>query len=219
MKLNVPLVLQRPGRGDCGPACIAMVMDYYGLDTSISKINSELNRDYKKGMNAPELGLYLVSNQFDVGIITFNADDFVKGDELCGAERFLSIVRKSQSYLKKRADCFEDFVAMGGKVKLKVPTLDDIVSGINAGRPLIANMTSRFMFAKKDPGFNEHYCVVTGIDDNFVYVNDPFYKRRKCRHSDFLFGLYAKTCCSIGCLITVEENLSGWAHHTLLTVF
>src|SRR3989344_6612380 len=202
MKLNVPLVLQRPDRGDCGPACVAMVMSYYGLDISIPKINSELNRDYKKGMNAPEIGLYLVSNQFDAGIITFNAGAFVKSDELCGAERFLSIIQESKNYLKKRADCFEDFIAMGGKVKLKVPTLDDIVFEIKAGRPLIANMTNRFMFAKKDPHFNEHYCVITGIDDKFVYVNDPFYKRRECGHNDFLFGLYAKTSRSIGCFIT-----------------
>jgi len=55
-------------------------------------------------------------------------------------------------------------------------------------------MTTNFIYSDK-PVFNFHFNVVTGIDDNYVYVNDPLWDGRggknKYTITEFLYGLYA----------------------------
>lgn len=55
-------------------------------------------------------------------------------------------------------------------------------------------MMTNFLYGK-DPIFNFHLNVITGIDENYIYVNDPLWDERggkkKYKKKDFFYGLYA----------------------------
>jgi len=55
-------------------------------------------------------------------------------------------------------------------------------------------MTTNFIYGK-EPKFNFHFNIITGIDDKYVYVNDPLPDSRggkkKYTKKDFFYGLYA----------------------------
>jgi hypothetical protein len=90
-----------------------------------------------------------------------------------------------------------DFVNSGGKLDVRVPDRSDIIEEIKKERPLIAILTSNFLYKTQElPSFNFHFNVVTGIDKDYVYVNDPIPEesmggKRKYLINEFLFGVYA----------------------------
>jgi len=101
---------------------------------------------------------------------------------------------------------FIEFLSVGGKVRAKRPTEDDIVSEISQGRPVGALLTTNFL-SEVEPKFNFHFNLVTGIEGELVYVNDPMWDERGGKKAypieDFFFGLYASSYGDLdnGCLI------------------
>ncbi|HIH39222.1 TPA: hypothetical protein HA219_00645 [Candidatus Woesearchaeota archaeon] len=89
---------------------------------------------------------------------------------------------------------FIGFIENGGKITSRIPCREDVQEEIDSKRPLCALMTTNFIYSDK-PVFNFHFNVVTGIDDNYVYVNDPLWDGRggknKYTITEFLYGLYA----------------------------
>ena len=62
------------------------------------------------------------------------------------------------------------------------------------GRPLGALITSNFLLFDK-ASFNFHFNLITGIDNEFIYVNDPMWDYRGGKHkypiNDFMYAVYA----------------------------
>ncbi len=55
IKLNVPLIRQDKDSRDCGLAGLCMILNYYGIKTSISELKEEIEVD-KKGTYVTQLG-------------------------------------------------------------------------------------------------------------------------------------------------------------------
>lgn len=200
MKLNVPLVRQKKGSKDCGPACLAMVLKYYGINKTIDEIKRKM-KVYKKGTRATQLGTYLLENGFSVELITQNPGLFTRRDRIKPFSELRKQIRefvkqpKAKKH-KKALDYYEEFFEKGGTLKVKIPDAKDIEKEINQKRPLIALMTSNFLLGK-EPKFNFHYNVVTGIDGKNISANDPSstYKGGKKKYpiEDYLYGVYASS--------------------------
>lgn len=208
MKLKVPMVKQKRS-GDCGPACLAMLMKYYSFDTSVSRVNKELGNDGWQGMSPFKLGSYLLSKLLDVEIVTFDATVLVKADEGKKLPGLLKRIGKVAYFYEEQAKLMGEFAKSGGSIKFRIPTLDDLAEEIASNRPVIVDLTNRFVLGK-DPRFNLHFNLVTGIDDKYVYVNDPFYGGVEYSLNDFLFGVYASSAKAFCSFIKVREDLLNY---------
>lgn len=199
MKLNVPIIRQDKGSDDCGIACLAMLIRYYGFNKDVKEIKRTIKVYEGVGTYAPQLGIYLIKNNFKVEIITMNPFLFVKRMENKSQEFLLKHLEKVYKNAKKikfkrPVRFFIEFIKLGGKLTVRVPTVKDIQEEIENKRPLIALITSNFLRGDK-PKFNFHFNVITGIDEKYIYVNDPLWDERGGKHkyktNDFIYALYA----------------------------
>lgn len=194
MKLDVPLIRQSKGAVDCGIAGLAMIMNYYGFNVLFDKLKKEISID-KIGTYAPQLGLYLIKKGFNVSIITQHPAIFTNKDKNLSDSDIKK--RINILYIKKRTKSlgfFKKFLDSGGKIQIKIPDESDIINEIKNKKPLGALMTTNFIYGK-EPKFNFHFNIITGIDDKYIYVNDPLPDsmggKKKYSKKDFFYGLYA----------------------------
>lgn len=111
--LNIKPHLQYAGL--CGPACLAMVLDYFGVQKSDKELATLCKADPKVGTTAKQL----VTGAKKIGFKAFFKD--------------FSSLAEIKKYIDK-----------------KIPVIVDWFSG--------------------DDG---HYCVVAGVDNKFIYLQDP----------------------------------------------
>ena len=196
MKLNVPLVRQDKNSQECGLAGLAMIFKYYNVPISYEKLKIELKAD-KTGTYMPQLGSYLIQNGFEVEIISLHPKLFSLKDKNKKSvlNYFTSLYKKIKlKQNKKVMSYFIKFLKDGGKIKVKIADKQDIITEIKNKRPICALLTSNFLYRKK-PGFNFHFNLVTGIDNKYVYVNDPLWNnnggKKRYKISDFFYGVYA----------------------------
>ena len=210
-KLKVPLLRQGEGTNDCGPTCVSMVLNYYSIKNDVNQLTKDIRKIDKKMKlpddsytYVPQLGLYFLKQGFKVEIVTFNPFLFTYNDHLNvnpikSLKAFHERVKNKKKVsveIKRPAKFFIDFIENGGKVVVKIPDEKDIRTEIEHRRPMITLLTSRFLYKQeKKSGFNFHANVITGIDEKYVYVNDPLAGANggRIRHSipEFLFGVYA----------------------------
>lgn len=208
--LNVPILRQSEGSKDCGPICVSMILRYYSIIRDPAQVTEEI-RSFDKDMvlpkdsftYMPQLGSYFIKQGFKAEIVTFSPYLFVQKDKeivsiLDRLTRFYNDVKDKpvSDEIKRPAKYFVDFIKRGGNVTVKIPDEADIRSELASSRPILTGLTSNFLYPKqKDPGFNFHGNVITGIDDKYVYVNDPYADERggmrKHLIIEFLFGIHA----------------------------
>jgi len=198
MKLNIPLITQPKGSVDCGIAGITMILNYYNKTLSFEENKKNIIID-TVGTYAPQLGLYLMKNGFDVTIVTQHPSMFTNNDTGMYKQEILKrmdylLSKNPNEQNKKTLEYFKKFLEEGGEIEVKIPEEKDIVNELKEHRPLAALMTTNFLYGK-EPIFNFHFNVITGIDENYIYVNDPLWDERggkkKYEKKDFFYGLYA----------------------------
>lgn len=199
MNLDIPIIRQQKNSSDCGLACLSMIMDYYNINNDITKLRKSIKVYKWIGTYAPQLGKYLLENDFEVEIITMNPYLFTKNIKIKShkglIKYFEDLYNKTKNTrFKKPLKFFKEFIELGGKLTLKVPTIDDIKEEISSNRPLCTLITSNFLLWDK-AGFNFHFNVITGIDKDHIYVNDPLedYRgwKQKYKINDFMYAIYA----------------------------
>lgn len=231
-KLNVPLVRQAKGSGDCGPACVSMVLKYYNVKNNmndvgkfIRSINKDINSSrypsLKSGYTySPQLGLYFLKKGYEVELVTFNPWIFNYSDKQKPnlnkrlEEMYERVKRKKvKEELKVGLRFFIEFLNNGGKLAVKVPDKTDIEDELKNGRPIIALATTNFLYKKqKKQIFNSHFNVITGLDGKYVYVNDPLAGKNGGKNkyllSEFLFGIYASASGAPdnACLLKIKNS-------------
>ncbi len=199
MKLNVPLIRQKKNSVDCGIASLSMILKYYHINKSIAELKKEIKVYKHTGSYAPQLGRYLLDNGFRVEIVTMSPFLFTRRFRNKSQKYLLKHLEKLRQHnkepkLKRSLRFFIEFIRKGGKVIVKIPTIEDIREEILNKKPLGAIITSRFLLARV-PSFNFHFNVITGIDGKYIYVNDPLWDYRGGKHryeiNDFMYALYA----------------------------
>lgn len=200
MKLEIPLEIQKKDSLDCGLISLLMIFKYFGINKSFKEIQEELKVD-EIGTYSPQMGTFMIKNGFDAEIITQHPGLFTIKDRNKSQEEILYHIKKllqqeDKEQNKKVLNHFIEFLKYGGKITIKIPEIEDIQKSIKEKSPLIALLTTIFATGKK-PKFNFHFNVITGIDEKYVYVNDPLPDQRggkkKYQINDFLFGLYASS--------------------------
>lgn len=211
MILDIPLVRQPEGSVECGIAGITMLLNYYN-NINFEEVKKDI-QIHQIGTYAPQLGTYLIKKGFDVKIITFHPGLFTKKDLLLNnteiLDRFKQLYDKASKKDKTTIKYFIEFLENGGEVKVKIPGKEDVLEEINEKRPVCALLTSNFLTGK-EPKFNFHFNIITGIDDTYIYVNDPAWGETGGKHkhpiNEFFYGIYASAYGDLdnACLITAK---------------
>ncbi len=199
VQLRVPLFKQEKGSVDCGIVSIEMILKYYGFDVSFSSLKKEISVD-EVGTYMPQLGSYLLRNGFDVSIVSFHPGLFTsKHRSLSGValknhfQELFSFYNNPQH--KKVLSYFIDFIDLGGKVIVDIPSKIIVKNELLAGRPVGTILTSNFLLMTDKPRFNFHFNVITGMTDETITVNDPAWGAYGGEHTydidDFFYGVYA----------------------------
>ena len=203
MNLDVPVVIQEENSEDCGIASISMILKYYGMGRSIEELKKEIKVYKGTGTYAPQIGEYLINQGFDVEIVSLNPHLFTNQFKEKSQEEIKEYIEElheniSNEKFKEQLRLFIDYFKAGGKLTVKLPTIKDIEEELELGRPVGAILTSNFLLHDK-AGFNFHFNVVTGFDEENVYANDPLPDQRggkkKYKKEDFMYGIYA---CAFG---------------------
>lgn len=174
-----------------------MILKYYNIPINLEDIKKEIPVHVGVGTYMPQLGSYLISKGFDVEIITLNPHLFTNKfksktkEELI--EYFESLVKQKPNS-EKVLNYFINFLKEGGKLTVKIPSIEDIKDELSEKRPVCALVTSTFLLHDK-ANFNFHFNIITGLDTESIYVNDPTWDERggeqKYTISEFFFALHA----------------------------
>lgn len=200
--LPVPLIRQAEESSDCGPACLAMILEFHGVLFDFEEMKRSLGV-YQWGTVTPQLGTYLLKNGFAVEIVTMHPALFSLhmkfGDDTQLLRGHLKGLRgKMKGEFDDIAlDHFLAFLDAGGVLTPRIPTLKDIEEEMRHQRPVLVPVTHWFLHESDlPPRFSIHFNVITGIDNESVAVNDPdwgdeFGGAHVIDRDAFLFAMYA----------------------------
>ncbi len=199
--LQVPLIRQAKESSDCGPASLAMILEYYKIDYDFEKMKKELGV-YSWGTVTPQLGNYLLTRGFAVEIVTMHPLLFSLHMQFSSTSDLKNHLESLRNSMKKEDDSialdhFIAFINHGGILTPRVPTLEDVEQEIAAKRPVLAPITHWFLHkSNMPPRFSIHFNVITGIDNANVMVNDPdwgdeFGGKHEIDRDAFLYAMYA----------------------------
>lgn len=216
MKLDIPLILQEKDSIDCWPACISMIMNYYGKPKSIEDITKDISVYEGVWTYAPQLWIYLLEQDFEVNIITLNPHIFSihhRNDDQATIYKHITTLHTDQKKEKIRESLkyFKKFMERWWLVIPNIPTKEDIIQEISQGRPLIALLTSNFL-STDEFKFNFHFNTITWVENNIIYVNDPddsiWWRIQSYQINDFLYWIYASAFgdWDNSCVITIKEK-------------
>ena len=215
MKLEIDSLRQKENSVDCILVCTQMVLGYFNKPKTLAEIKKSVKM-YKIGSYIPQLGIYIQTQGFKTEIVTLHPQLFTKQDEtMTQLEVHQRLGQRKQAFEKTPKYTalihFVNYLKSGGKVTPKIPNFTVIEQAIAAGNPIICSYTSNFLVGK-EPKFNYHSAVITGIDEKYIYVNDPLWDYRggeqRYLREDFLYALYG--CLSPdadnGCLMIVSKR-------------
>jgi len=223
MKLNVPLIRQPKDSVDCGIAVVTMLLNYHGVEKTFEEVKKDITTD-EVGTYAPQLGEYLTSQHFSVDIVLRNPLLFTKSEENLDKKSLVEKFNRLQhsginTHNLKVINYFNKFLKWPqNKVTVKIPDENDIEEEINIGRPLIAFLTNAALYKeniaekhKKDFSYTFHSVVITGLEDDKVFVNDPYAEEyggtKEYPIEDFLFAMYSSSLGDLdnGSLIKIRK--------------
>jgi predicted double-glycine peptidase len=163
--LDVPY-FQQTRTATCGPACLMMVMKYW--DPSL-----EFSRRFEFQLWRRSFSFFLFGGTFQFGLATTAA-------KLGFQTEIYQKVRFSDAYPKfpQLATLIENIVSYKTR-RLKIPILyrKDTVAVI---RNSLHKKIPPIVFINLEPILGEnvfHWVVVTGLDEQNVYINDPYVPR------------------------------------------
>ena len=199
MKLDVPLIRQEKDTHVCVLASLSMILQYHGWDVSIADL--ERDEDAREA-DLGAVGTYLLKHGFDAEVVMFHPRLFTLRDrgmsEAALAEHFQARIGHDDN-MQWDDDVLRSligFLGHGGAVTVEIPGEDHIREEIKAKRPLLVTTDTNFLYGEQAQ-YYLHANVITGIDDEYIYVNDPLWDerggRRRHERKDYMFGIYMAT--------------------------
>ncbi|MBI4506443.1 MAG: hypothetical protein HY691_12975 [Chloroflexi bacterium] len=211
--LTIPIYRQGRGTRSCGLWCLKMIYEYYGRVREIHEISAALQM-MPTGVYAQELGYHLRLSSFGARLITRDTTRLpvqyaamdpaaIRDDLTARLERVPPERQKERIYLRGLLR----FLEVGGEIEVRVPTIDDLARNVAAGHPVVCSLDVKALYehdgahTEEDPadwlrlGPGAHYVVVSGVEGDRVWVNDPSSRRhggiRAYPRERFLYAWYS----------------------------
>jgi len=215
------MVWQKRYSVDCALAMTAMIMSYYEDRATVKDLKKSI-KVYKGGTWMPQHGIHFLDGGYSVEIVSQSTEVFTLKDRHRSQENLERKLRRLEKEAKeenKRGSGGEGisyplsrvfnyyalFMEKGGRIRIKIPTEEDIRTEIKAGRPVGANLRSDFLL-RNTPRNNNHAMVIVGIEGKNILVQDPYPcvggGLMEYHIDDFMYGLHAAS----GELLCVQKD-------------
>lgn len=200
MKTEIKLDIQaQPDDETCGATCLHSLYRFYGVsDITLERLIKEIGRLAHGGTLAEILAVDALRRGFDATIYTYHLQMFdptwFAGDgEVHDGENVIMRLRaqlkhkKSNRRLGRATRAFEQFIRLGGKLKLEDLTPRLLTRYLAEGVPIITGLSSTFLYrtAREMSPSNQpddirgepqgHFVMLVGYDseDREVLIADP----------------------------------------------
>ena len=210
-KLEVPLRLQSENSQDCGPVCVQIVLEYFGIQTSLESLISKLTY-VESGTSAYDNGSLLLSVGLKVKAITAQPLLFSPNTihSFKGKDDYIQAAAKRSSKVpadKPILDTLVTYLEQGGEMQLQIPSFEHIKEAIDAGNLIIALLYGNAL-GSNEGGF--HFCVVNGYDEEKVFITNPLPTSKRQDWfpvADFLFAVHSSTTKDVdnGTLLVISK--------------
>ena len=170
MRIDVPIIKQETPT-DCSPTCLKMVASYFGKEVSIEKIRELCIPD----VSGVVWTLGLVRASLELGFKSEFYSLILGVDEnLFELDFYKKNMDQAEKVKKKVSFFISESKSKGGKLFEKSLELKELLSFISKDKLIILNLDWKVVDQKLKYS-TIHSIVLTGFDDDFVYVNEPGY--------------------------------------------
>lgn len=174
--INIPLKLQQAGSLDCGPVCVQMVLEYFGINQDSESLKSKLLYNevgttiYDNGSLLLDLGLKVTAVTAQPRL--FSPDKILT---ITSKDILREVIHRKMGQVtttrdKDNLETFEKFLNKGGEAKLEIPSFRHIKEAIDNDQPVIALLIAQAL-GSKEGGY--HFVVVSGYDETRVHITNP----------------------------------------------
>lgn len=182
---------------DCGPVCVQMVLESFGISVELKSLVSRLEYG-ESGTSAYDNGVLLLSEDLKVKAITAQpllfSPDMIPSVKTHGDFKKVIDARIEKVPSDKPIlDTLTKFLEEGGEMVLEIPTFKHIKETIDASGVIIALLYGKAL-GNDEGGY--HFVVVNGYDDDRVFITNPSPKSKKqdwFPASDFLYAVHTST--------------------------
>ncbi|HVZ12430.1 MAG TPA: C39 family peptidase [Patescibacteria group bacterium] len=221
--LSIKTIRQDEGSVECGLITLGMLYSYYNLNKNIDDLREEIST-VEVGTFSPQLGLNLLKNGFEVEIITRNPLLVEKKDEDLSQKELLCVFEERINKYEKGTDnnigldYFIKFMQEGGKVKVKIPQIEDLKKELEVERPVITFLSNASLYKeniadklKKPFTYTFHSVLVVGVGDKGITINDPYWGDEGGNQTypvdEFFYAMHSSALGGTDndCLITVKK--------------
>jgi len=164
MKLKVPFLKQTTGL-NCGPVALQMILSYFGGDPGLGVLEERVGIKEGKGVSTIQIALASKLSGFKTKLLT-------KTLEFDESHMETDFYKKYKSEM----DDIEKLVArareIGVGLEKKEVELDELLGNMSEDSLIIVLLDWDVVKGQIEKGYQGHFVVVTGWDDENVYVHN-----------------------------------------------
>jgi hypothetical protein len=224
MKLDL-FVSKQPDDESCGITCLEAIYNYYGQETTLERLKSEIEHWQTGGTVSVNLARHALDSGFSAEIYTYNIKIFDPTWKNLGSrdlEHKLKLrQRKIRSKKQKKVIGFYlDFLRKGGILRFD-DLSEDLLDRLFADRkPIICGLSATYLYQNmRETSTNEendiigqpvgHFVVVSGWDpkERQVMINDPLRKNPISETGSYLLPFAKFSNAVMLGILTYDENL------------
>lgn len=196
--IDLPIHSQ-PDDETCGPTCLHAIYNYYGLNISLEKVISEIERSASGGTLAPLLGKHALANGFATGIYVHDLNIFdpswfrLKHGE-AASEELIAKLDAQMKYKKgegiaQSSIAYQQYLQLGGKIYSRMLTVQLLKQYFKKNIPIMVGLSATYLYGSARENFIDgmsvfddirgtpcgHFVILCGYDDKkkHVIVADP----------------------------------------------
>lgn len=187
-------ILSQPNDTTCGPTSLHAVYQYHGLNISLDEVIESVTVLEDGGTLAVMLGIDALKRGFDARIYTYNLKVFDPTWQGRTSNELVELLEKQLQYkngkrFTQATRAYQEFLNFGGEI-----IFEDLHSGIlnryfSRNIPVLTGLSATYLYNStreytnwKDKSvFDDlkgepmgHFVVLCGMEDNIVYVADPY---------------------------------------------
>lgn len=182
LKLDVPLSKQKSKDMACGFICLQMVLAYYGKKFSYGEIIRLAKLDPYIGCWWAQMAGVALDLGFKAELVNYNLSNIYDSD-IAGlkGEALIKRLQKQRRKINKlyypEIKYDTEMIKKGGKLTLKIPTKNYLISWLRKGIPPILSIKIGPAYgrvpSKERKSLNQHGIIVYGHDGKNFLVHDP----------------------------------------------
>jgi len=164
MRLKVPFYKQTTST-NCGPVALQMVLSYFGEDPGLDVVEEKVGIRERKAVSTIQLAI--ASGAFGFG--TRFLSKILGFDE---KHMELDFYKKYKDTLVDHSELIARARDLGVELEEKCVGLDEFLSYIGEDSLVIVLLDWNIVKGEKERGYQGHFVVVTGWDEENVYVHN-----------------------------------------------